>query len=196
MLLTRSPLNSDRSLSRVRLACVRHAASVDSEPGSNSQVKVVRPPSSRHSRPCSGLRRRTTARQSFNASSLLIYWLCVILLLSLSIHERRSRNPCAVLADTRRASTFVHLRALRRSVTLRRINVLARPIQFSKNRPRLAARHPSDCSPRLVGVPNRHFDRVQGNLPTLLRALRAVNTFFSVAAISRTNAKAATGIGC
>src|SRR4051794_32373133 len=28
---------------RVRLACVRHAASVDSEPGSNSQVKVVGP---------------------------------------------------------------------------------------------------------------------------------------------------------
>src|SRR5579871_5396575 len=27
---------------RVRLACVRHAASVDSEPGSNSQVKFVR----------------------------------------------------------------------------------------------------------------------------------------------------------
>ena len=126
----------------------------------------------------------------------MIYWLCVVLLLSLSIHERRSRNPCAVLADTRRASTFVHLRALRRSVTLRRINVLARPIQFSKNRPRLAARHPSDCSPRLVGVPNRHFDRVQGNLPTLLRPLRAVNTFFSVAAISRTSAKAAAGIGC
>src|SRR5579871_551347 len=28
---------------RVRLACVRHAASVDSEPGSNSQVKFVDP---------------------------------------------------------------------------------------------------------------------------------------------------------
>ena len=27
---------------RVRLACIRHAASVDSEPGSNSQVKLVR----------------------------------------------------------------------------------------------------------------------------------------------------------
>src|SRR3990172_4224711 len=27
---------------RVRLACIRHAASVDSEPGSNSQVKFVR----------------------------------------------------------------------------------------------------------------------------------------------------------
>ena len=30
---------------RVRLACVRHAASVDSEPGSNSHVKCVYPPS-------------------------------------------------------------------------------------------------------------------------------------------------------
>jgi hypothetical protein len=31
----------DRSPFRVRLACVRHAASVDSEPGSNSHVKVL-----------------------------------------------------------------------------------------------------------------------------------------------------------
>jgi hypothetical protein len=31
-----------RSPFRVRLACIRHAASVDSEPGSNSHVKVVR----------------------------------------------------------------------------------------------------------------------------------------------------------
>jgi hypothetical protein len=31
-----------RSPFRVRLACVRHAASVDSEPGSNSQVKCLR----------------------------------------------------------------------------------------------------------------------------------------------------------
>ena len=40
MLLTRSPLYS-RSCPRflVRLACVRHAASVDSEPGSNSRLK-------------------------------------------------------------------------------------------------------------------------------------------------------------
>src|SRR5688572_20242197 len=34
---------------RVRLACVRHAASVDSEPGSNSQVKFAVPP---FTRPC------------------------------------------------------------------------------------------------------------------------------------------------
>ncbi len=40
MLLTRSPLYS-RGCPRflVRLACVRHAASVDSEPGSNSRLK-------------------------------------------------------------------------------------------------------------------------------------------------------------
>ena len=44
MLLTRSPLYS-RSCPRflVRLACVRHAASVDSEPGSNSRLKPESP---------------------------------------------------------------------------------------------------------------------------------------------------------
>ena len=46
---------------RVRLACVRHAASVDSEPGSNSQVKLV---------PLSPL--RATARFHLNAERLLI----------------------------------------------------------------------------------------------------------------------------
>ena len=40
MLLTRTPLYSqDCSRFLVRLACVRHAASVDSEPGSNSRLK-------------------------------------------------------------------------------------------------------------------------------------------------------------
>src|SRR5690348_3381048 len=46
VLLTRSPLYS-RSCPRflVRLACVRHAASVDSEPGSNSRLKPdLQPP--------------------------------------------------------------------------------------------------------------------------------------------------------
>ena len=36
MLLTRSPLSTYRSRLPVRLACVRHAASVHPEPGSNS----------------------------------------------------------------------------------------------------------------------------------------------------------------
>ena len=46
-LLTRPPLEIDqihRSLNEifpVRLACVKHAASVHPEPGSNSQIKVV-----------------------------------------------------------------------------------------------------------------------------------------------------------
>ena len=41
MLLTRSPLSYPLRGNRVRLACVRHAASVDSEPGSNSHVKCA-----------------------------------------------------------------------------------------------------------------------------------------------------------
>src|ERR1051326_6632855 len=50
---------------RVRLACVRHAASVDSEPGSNSHVKA-----------CSDYPKAIT--QTSNASSLL-NWLCVVI---------------------------------------------------------------------------------------------------------------------
>ena len=41
MLLTRSPLSYPLRGNRVRLACVRHAASVDSEPGSNSHVNSL-----------------------------------------------------------------------------------------------------------------------------------------------------------
>ena len=44
MILTRLPLYSRTEVRfRVRLACVRHAASVDSEPGSNSQVEKRAP---------------------------------------------------------------------------------------------------------------------------------------------------------
>ena len=44
MLLTRSPLYSSPCGDfLVRLACVRHAASVDSEPGSNSRLKLGSP---------------------------------------------------------------------------------------------------------------------------------------------------------
>jgi hypothetical protein len=42
VLLTRAPLySSPEGNFRVRLACLRHAASVDSEPGSNSRYKFV-----------------------------------------------------------------------------------------------------------------------------------------------------------
>src|SRR5262245_23068502 len=64
---------------RVRLACVRHAASVDSEPGSNSHVKFAV-----HLRSLTRLRlsarsrqARATAEQLFNARPL-IDWLCVV----------------------------------------------------------------------------------------------------------------------
>jgi hypothetical protein len=56
---------------RVRLACVRHAASVDSEPGSNSHVKLAA-----HRRPPSHLamrRRGSGESNSFNARP--INWL-------------------------------------------------------------------------------------------------------------------------
>ena len=43
-LLTRSPLSDNRSHHPVRLACVRHAASVRPEPGSNSQKIVSKQP--------------------------------------------------------------------------------------------------------------------------------------------------------
>jgi hypothetical protein len=41
VLLTRSPLSGSRSRLRARLACVKHAASVHSEPGSNSPVWIL-----------------------------------------------------------------------------------------------------------------------------------------------------------
>ena len=43
-LLTRSPLGIYRNKFPVRLACVRHAASVRPEPGSNSPIKFIEEP--------------------------------------------------------------------------------------------------------------------------------------------------------
>ena len=44
-LLTRLPLSIDSKLSSsVRLACVKHAASVRPEPGSNSPIKFIEEP--------------------------------------------------------------------------------------------------------------------------------------------------------
>ena len=49
MFLTRAPLNYERTRNLVRLACVKRAASVRSEPGSNSQVKrLLSRPSLQH----------------------------------------------------------------------------------------------------------------------------------------------------
>ncbi|PIR58785.1 MAG: hypothetical protein COU69_03675 [Candidatus Pacebacteria bacterium CG10_big_fil_rev_8_21_14_0_10_56_10] len=43
VLLTRSPLSTLQAGLLVRLACLRHTASVHPEPGSNSQKKFTRP---------------------------------------------------------------------------------------------------------------------------------------------------------
>ena len=50
--------------------------------------------------------------------------------------------------------------------------------------------------PSLVRGPKTGVDRVQGNLPTLLPPLRAVNIFFSSPAVFAHERKAAAGIGC
>ena len=58
---------------RVRLACVRHAASVDSEPGSNSHVKGVV-----HSLVLSTPRRAAGLARDQPINARPIYWLCVV----------------------------------------------------------------------------------------------------------------------
>jgi hypothetical protein len=94
----------------------------------------------------------------------LIYWLCVVVASVLSIHERRSRNPCAVLADTRR---------------------LCLHVLFSFQRTDSAALAPEsakvDCpgarSPRLAGSQFATVGRFWGNLLKLLQPSQAVNTW-------------------
>src|SRR5216110_1356698 len=64
---------------RVRLACVRHAASVDSEPGSNSHVKFV-------------ALRSTACAASLGNNSLTRadIWLCVVQSVCVSVVRRQS----------------------------------------------------------------------------------------------------------
>ena len=83
VLLTRSPLYSSPCGDfLVRLACVRHAASVDSEPGSNSHVKGVA------GRPCG-------PPDIFNQSSMTSSG--VVLLRSLWIGLAARRPPVPIL---------------------------------------------------------------------------------------------------
>src|SRR5437867_9061002 len=80
---------------RVRLACVRHAASVDSEPGSNSHVKFVR-------LRASALRRDSLTRGRCIGSALFNPYLCLVVHRQLPPHglKRRSIDFAAPLADT------------------------------------------------------------------------------------------------
>ena len=104
MLLTRSPLNWSRSPSRVRLACVRHAASVDSEPGSNSHVNLLL-------RGAAFLSNCATAWQLVNASADdLALALFVLRVGEWFIRLRACARRRMPLADTRRA-VQLHLTA-------------------------------------------------------------------------------------
>ena len=68
VLLTRLPLSCPLRDNRVRLACVRHAASVDSEPGSNSHVKGVVPTRSADASRGSGKQLLTRGRLALRCS--------------------------------------------------------------------------------------------------------------------------------
>ena len=105
MLLTRLPLYKPPCGGlRVRLACVRHAASVDSEPGSNSHVKGVAAGYPR----LRGLANdeRFNAEQPVENGSLYVVQLCQVIggsqLAVLTITDGQSTNSAAPPADTRR----------------------------------------------------------------------------------------------
>src|ERR1044072_4993753 len=98
----------DRSPFRVRLACVRHAASVDSEPGSNSQVDFLREP-------------------LISSSQLLIYF-CLV---SPCITAEQLTLDGLVICST---SFPPHALQLGRSeLGAKKALRVARSIQFSKN---------------------------------------------------------------
>jgi hypothetical protein len=100
VLLTRSPLSYPLRGNRVRLACVRHAASVDSEPGSNSHVKDAVPPA--HSPACADSLRGFA---TFNASADDLALRCFVLrVLS------KCRIATTLPADTRRVFSETPLR--------------------------------------------------------------------------------------
>jgi hypothetical protein len=123
VLLTRSPLSQGRSPDCVRLACVRHAASVDSEPGSNSHVKFA--VALRFAR----FRGLAQGKQLINASAddlalLALFVLCPTPTSVLAEFLRRRvrfyiyGTACAVpsmsdSADTRRASNVALASAVR-----------------------------------------------------------------------------------
>src|SRR6187455_2626380 len=88
-----------RSPFRVRLACVRHAASVDSEPGSNSQVKVV-----------AIARIAANAGDTFNVDRLLIGSLALLLIYSWSNGQQFLAEPHTVGLNTRQV--FVLARSI------------------------------------------------------------------------------------
>ena len=106
-----------RSPFRVRLACVRHAASVDSEPGSNSQVKGVGPPVThlRTSRTDTTLQRRAPVDMAHSRCS---------------VRQVIGGSPPARAGELHPTTRT----AERHPLITRRVVLLTRSIQFSKNR--------------------------------------------------------------
>lgn len=112
---------------------------------------------------------------------------------------RRSRNPCAVLADTRRVCpTLPRLRALRRPAWLRRDCACTSYSVFKEpTRPQRTSAIPDAHSPRLAGPDQPLVGRIQGNLLRLLQPLPAVNprAVDRAGAICRRQSTATYGLG-
>jgi hypothetical protein len=134
---------------RVRLACVRHAASVDSEPGSNSHVKFAVAPW----RTLAGPRRRSN---SINARP--IYWLCVVQSVVICsgsspvafARTDHSSRPLDAMPPADSHCLSRHCPRGSRPEHTARIDglcVLARTIQFSKNRPSVRPGRPAPLRP-------------------------------------------------
>ena len=161
-----------RSPFRVRLACVRHAASVDSEPGSNSHVKA-----------CFDYPK--AIKQTINASSLLIIGSALLLLLSEypRAPESKPPAPCWLILDGLSASAPCGASAR-----------LCLHVLFSFQRTDPAQRAsaiPDAHSPRLAGPDQPRNGRIQGNLLRLLQPLSTVNPHPPPARTAARKAKAA-----
>jgi hypothetical protein len=141
---------------RVRLACVRHAASVDSEPGSNSHVKFV-------GRSCE--RRNSLTRGRFIGSALFNPF--VICRGFPPVAFARTDNSGRPIPRLHALTLIVFLQTLALPLALKvdGLCVLARTIQFSKNRP---TGRPGDARIPCFSTVGWPADRVWGNLLRLL----------------------------
>jgi hypothetical protein len=112
-----------RSPFRVRLACVRHAASVDSEPGSNSHVNLLFHPSLRRLRGSLGTSQLLTRSPVDLALALSVCRCCpMVHRISSETSLRRFTRRCDThQADTRRV--LHHASAILRSLRRDRILV-------------------------------------------------------------------------
>ena len=145
---------------RVRLACVRHAASVDSEPGSNSQVKFVRLRASRFGGTRVPLRCEAHRRNLFNPRSLnsLALWI-QFLAPKLQLHPSTLAVVCSDSSGASSGGPFKYCPPPPRGASARQLILdgLCLHVLSSFQRTGTACHSPLHC----------RFGRLKANLPTI-----------------------------